>query len=165
MLNDEIKIDIGCGQGQKEGFIGIDLHEPTKGWENVDITCDVRDGIPFEDNSVDEIYSAHFFEHLAKAEVVPVLRECNRVLKKNGKIEIIVPDLPRVLNNFIENLDYGWGIDSVFGGQAHDGEFHKTGYWDELLYTLLSQNFYTNITINEMTGWNQPCLQAVAYKI
>ncbi len=50
-------------------------------------------GIPFEDNSVDFIYSSHFIEHLYKSETQKILVEAYRVLKKGGRIRITVPNL------------------------------------------------------------------------
>ena len=81
-----IKIDLGCGANKKEGFIGIDIYNE----KGVDIVLDLNNSkLPFEDNSVEEIYSSHFFEHVDSVE--NTLSECVRVLKKGGKLRIIVP--------------------------------------------------------------------------
>lgn len=81
-----IKLDLGCGQNKKDGFIGMDFQE-----YNQEIRWDVMHGIPLPDNSVSEFYSSHFFEHLKMEELFPVLLEMHRVCIKDAPVTIIVP--------------------------------------------------------------------------
>jgi predicted SAM-dependent methyltransferase len=159
-----IQLDIGCGQSKLDGYIGVDIHQ----WPDVDMVRDViKDGIGLPDESVSEIYTAHFLEHVGKFEVQDVLKEFYRVLKPGHDVTIIVPDLLKVLENFIDTPTYGreaWPLDTVFGGQAHEGEYHKTGFWPELLTSLLLTAGFINVSIIEMEGWGQPCLTAKATK-
>jgi predicted SAM-dependent methyltransferase len=60
---------------------------------------------PFQDNSVDAIYSSHTLEHLTYDEGGFVFRECFRVLKANGVIRIIVPDLYQLVNSYLKNTE------------------------------------------------------------
>ncbi|VGO18288.1 class I SAM-dependent methyltransferase [Pontiella sulfatireligans] len=48
--------------------------------------------LPFGDDTVDFIFSEHFFEHLFLDEAVDLFRECHRILKPNGLIRTCVPD-------------------------------------------------------------------------
>ncbi|GFE58585.1 methyltransferase domain-containing protein [Geobacter sp. AOG1] len=50
------------------------------------------DRLPFDDNSLDFIYSEHFFEHLFFDEALSLMQECYRVLKPFGVIRTCVPD-------------------------------------------------------------------------
>lgn len=50
------------------------------------------DALPFPDESIDFVYSEHFFEHLFFDEAVALLAECGRVLKKGGVVRTVVPD-------------------------------------------------------------------------
>jgi len=50
-------------------------------------------GIPFKNDSVPNIYSSNFLEHLFFEESKKLLKECYRVLKPNGRIRIVVPSL------------------------------------------------------------------------
>jgi len=61
------------------GYIGLDIRDVGQ-----DIIWDVRDGLPFPDNSVDEIYTCHFLEHLAVDEDIEFFKEVFRVLKLGG---------------------------------------------------------------------------------
>lgn len=81
-----IKLDIGCGKVKKEGVIGIDAIDFGQ-----DMVHDVRNGIPFADNSVDSIESSHFVEHLTGQERVAFFNECYRVLKVGGLCAVVTP--------------------------------------------------------------------------
>ena len=50
-----------------------------------------HDHMPFEDSAITNIYAWHFFEHLTSDGVIHTLRECQRVLRRGGTINIMVP--------------------------------------------------------------------------
>lgn len=66
---------------------------------------DVRKKLPFDDESVDFIYSSHLIEHLRKNEAEKVLRECFRVLKRGGLIRLVIPDLELMARNYIKEVE------------------------------------------------------------
>jgi len=57
------------------------------------IHFDLCHGIPFESESIPNIFSSHFLEHLFKKDCKGLLKECYRVLKSRGLIRICVPSL------------------------------------------------------------------------
>lgn len=81
-----MKLDIGCGKVKEKGWVGLDQIDFGQKYVH-----DVRQGLPFKDNSVEEIRSSHFVEHLTGAERVPFFNELHRVLKKGGKATITTP--------------------------------------------------------------------------
>lgn len=66
---------------------------------------DVRKKLPFDDESIDFIYSSHLIEHLRKDEAEKVLRECIRVLKRGGLIRLVVPDLELMARNYLKEIE------------------------------------------------------------
>lgn len=50
------------------------------------------DSLPIADQSVEHIFSEHFFEHLFFDEAVALFAESHRVLKHGGTIRVVVPD-------------------------------------------------------------------------
>jgi predicted SAM-dependent methyltransferase len=98
------RLNLACGPNRKEGWINIDLTA------DVDLQLDLRERLPFPNDSVEVIYSEHFFEHLNypsfadsngfaglelsgyKSEVLFFLRECYRVLVPGGLFSVGVPD-------------------------------------------------------------------------
>ncbi len=87
-----MKLDIGAGKNPREGFEACDKIA----FDGVKHVFDAgNDKWPFEDNSVDEVHSSHFLEHLTnfndKWERIHFFNEMYRVLKHGGKATIIVP--------------------------------------------------------------------------
>lgn len=86
-LPQELKLHFGVpGLRRLEGWINM---EPYPG----EVACSMKWKLPFADNSVKWIFSAHTIEHLFyKAEALDFLKEARRVLKDDGMIRIITPD-------------------------------------------------------------------------
>lgn len=81
------KINLGCGKFKLEGFVNIDIDKSV----NPNLVCDIRK-LPFEDDSIEEIYAGHIIEHFTIEDARKVLSECLRVLEPQGKIGIVVPE-------------------------------------------------------------------------
>lgn len=64
------------------------------------ILRDLRKPLPFNDNSVDFVYSSHFLEHLSKQECDKLLKEIYRILKKGAILRLVVPDLDFYMNQY-----------------------------------------------------------------
>lgn len=79
------KINLGGGNTKLEGYLNIDV----LALPHVDIVHDLSKGIPLPDNSVEEVYTAHFLEHLEN--VVFMMQEIYRVSKPGALIKIKVP--------------------------------------------------------------------------
>jgi predicted SAM-dependent methyltransferase len=82
-------LNLGCGEIYHEDWINIDY---TSNSQSV-LEYDLTKGIPKGDQTVDVVYHSHILEHFTKQQAVEFLRECYRVLKPNGSIRIVVPDL------------------------------------------------------------------------
>lgn len=81
-----VKLDLACGQTKKEGFVGVDI-QPLIG---VDVVCDLEVyPWPFPDDSVDEIYCSHYFEHTT--DPMKFMNELYRIMKKGAKGTIMCP--------------------------------------------------------------------------
>ena len=50
------------------------------------------DRLPFDDASLDFIFSEHFLAHLFLDEAIELLRECARILRPRGVLRLVVPD-------------------------------------------------------------------------
>lgn len=82
-----LRLHIGCGPKIKKDWINIDLSP------QADITLDMREPLPFLENSCPIIYSEHFLEHLDyPVHANSFLRECYRVLEPGGVFSVGVPD-------------------------------------------------------------------------
>lgn len=95
-------IKLELGSGAKRG---------TDGWTTVDLRCaDINDnlnhGIPLADNSVDAIYTSHMLEHIPYRELIALLEECYRVLKKGGYLSVCVPNAANYIRAYIEKREF-----------------------------------------------------------
>jgi predicted SAM-dependent methyltransferase len=102
-------------------------------------------GLPFEDGSIDYIYSSHMLEHLYREEAFALLKEAYRALKKGGRIRIAVPDLAIVVNLYQggrkkEALDY-------FFSESRGGALncHRYMYDFDLLRGLLESAGFIDV--------------------
>ena len=84
----ELKLNLGCGALKMEGFVNIDIRESV----NPDLVCDVAEGLPYEDGSVDYVLAKDFLEHIIPDKVIFVIEEIWRVLKHDGGFESFTPD-------------------------------------------------------------------------
>jgi len=80
-----MKLHLGCGYDKKEGYVNCDISEEV----NPDKIVDINKTLPFEDNSVEEIFMNHVLEHTPKP--LEVMKEFYRVCKNDAKIKIQVP--------------------------------------------------------------------------
>jgi predicted SAM-dependent methyltransferase len=103
-----IRINLGSGRHFFPNAINID-HD-----ESADIVGPVDKLPDFEDESVDEIYAIHLFEHLERLEVGKILNEWSRVLKKGGKLVLELPCLDKIARMVVEGEErpqmVGFGI-------------------------------------------------------
>jgi SAM-dependent methyltransferase len=74
-------------------------------WSKNLLIHDCRKPLPFQTASVDYIYTSHLLEHLRKYEATRLLRECFRVMKPNGYIRIVLPDLELIAERYLSR-DY-----------------------------------------------------------
>ena len=87
-----MKVNLGCGTKLIKDFVNVDMGTFT--YQNgkkiePDILCNLDDGLPFDDNSIDYIYADNVIEHLDDPEFF--ILECHRVLKVKGKFRLITP--------------------------------------------------------------------------
>jgi SAM-dependent methyltransferase len=107
---ERIRIDLGCGTKKQPGFIGLD-HFGLPGVDHVlDLTADP---FPFDDESVDSVFSSHFIEHIEEPN--HVFEEIGRVCRDGARIEFWTP--------------YAWTNEAFLFGHLH---FISEEMWNHL---------------------------------
>jgi len=82
------RLNLGCGFNKKVGYINVDKSPEVK----PDVVWDLRKfPYPKELHGATLIEARHLFEHFTPDEVIAVIRECYKILKKGGVIKITVP--------------------------------------------------------------------------
>ncbi len=80
-----MKLNIGCGNKRKEGFVGVDKFP----CDAVDTLADINKTLPFDANVVDEIWLDNVIEHVT--DISHLMAEMHRICKRGAKISIITP--------------------------------------------------------------------------
>ncbi len=91
-------LEIGPSEVRKSGFEGVNIVKTP----SADYIADVAGGLPFKDAEFDFIYSSHFLEHIEWFKVDFVVSEMFRCLKKDGRVEIHVPDGLKIAKAFAD---------------------------------------------------------------
>jgi len=130
--------------------------KPAAGWKLLDIRAvpgvdfvgDCRNLSEFADESVDEVYASHVYEHLGYVNELPdAFRELHRILKPGGVARISVPDIETLCRLFLQYESDGNArfvlMRMMFGGQMHPHDFHRTGLNWQFMLHLLSQAGFT----------------------
>jgi SAM-dependent methyltransferase len=86
--------------------------------------CDVTQGLPYNPDRVKVIYSSHMLEHLPRKEAEQFLREAYRVLMPQGILRLAVPDLERMAQDYLTQLERL--PDGCFSGIPADEFMRKT---------------------------------------
>jgi SAM-dependent methyltransferase len=97
------RLNWGCGWKPAPGWINSDIVEAP----GIDISRDIREGLPLESESIDYIVSIHALPEVPYPDFDATLRELHRVLKPGGVLRLGLPDLDRFLRAYVEkDRDY-----------------------------------------------------------
>ena len=80
-----MKLNLGCGNDKREGYVNCDISSKV----NPDKIVDITKKLPFKNNSVEEILMNHVLEHTQKP--IDVLKEFYRICKNDAIIKLRVP--------------------------------------------------------------------------
>ncbi len=157
LLTERSELFVELGSGDKKGQGGWITIDMTK---NCDIFWDLRKGLPFPDESLQGIYSSHFFEHLTYKETQQFLVECKRALAPGGEFSICVPNAQIYLEAYVRNttleLDEYFGYSPAYNHTTRidyvnymaymDGE-HKYMFDKENILYILKSNGFKNVRL------------------
>jgi SAM-dependent methyltransferase len=90
------RLNWGCGAHGEPGWINSDLKEGP----GIQHACDIRDGLPLPDESIDYAVSIHALPEIPYPDLVPALVELRRVLKPSGVLRLALPDLERAVGAY-----------------------------------------------------------------
>lgn len=149
-------LDIGSGGPGNPPYIGVDPYAP-----GADLKAFMWD-LPYENYEVDKIYSSHALEHISKHDIHRTLREWRRVLKPDGELELLIPDLEWCVKHWLNNQTTGWELDIIFGHQSHEGEFHKTGFTRSIIEQYLRETGFRVESFEYIPTHGQQTMRIIA---
>ena len=170
-------LNLGCGARILEGFTNIDkyyIHPDVKNYDMYQL--------PYTDNKVSLVFSAQSLEHLPIRYAKMALRDWYRVLKPNGMLVLMVPDLNTIMTKLLdeEYLDdnhYNWYMYTLFGYQINSsirdaglnhpvdpGQFHTCGFSRFKLTNELTSIGYKINKMFSFDGMDTPSIFVEAVK-
>ncbi len=98
--NGKTYLNVGCGTRFSLDWNNIDLL-PQPGV----IKHDILHPLPYAEGVFDVVYSSHVLEHLRPKQGEFFIAEQFRVLKKGGCCRVAVPDLEKMVRDYLDQLD------------------------------------------------------------
>ncbi len=156
LQNGDLRINLGAGHIALPGFVNVDIRELPE----IDVVAAI-DALPFDKNSLTEIFSSHTLEHFPELELRrKLLPYWFGLLKPGGTFRSIVPDLEAM------TLAYAAGEMSfedfrsvTYGGQEYEHDFHFTGFTPDSLREILLDAGFASIRIVASGRPNGACLE------
>ena len=157
------KLHLGCGNRKINGYINIDIQKSP----STDIVSDIID-LPYDDNSIDLIYSCCVLEHFGRnnnlkffrnTSWIDVIKYWYKLLKPGGEIYICVPDFEAVCKEYLKNKDINKIIGITIGGQKNEEDLHGMISDFKSLQTILDSVGFKNISRykwQEFEAFSQP---------
>jgi ubiquinone/menaquinone biosynthesis C-methylase UbiE len=116
-----MKLNLGCGSQTPDGWVNVDygmgarflkipffsfLNSRLKffdlDWGKRIFLHDLRKRFPWDNDSVDIIYTSHTLEHFSREDGLNFLKRCHRVLKRGGIFRVVVPDLSFIISEYLK---------------------------------------------------------------
>ena len=95
-----LKLNLGCGHNKVDGFINVDADKDVE----PDLILSLGDfNLPFENESVDEIWCSHTLEHIEKSKHDGLLVEINRVCIPGAIVYFSYPEFLACVQNWEDN--------------------------------------------------------------
>ncbi|WP_102222795.1 methyltransferase domain-containing protein [Acidimangrovimonas sediminis] len=155
-----LRLNLGCGHITLEGYVNVDMRE----LPNVDIKSNVGE-LPFEEGSVDEIFSSHLVEHFPqealRRKLLPHWFAC---LKPGGKLSAITPDATAMISAAGAGT-YGFEDfrEVLFGAQDYDGDYHYNLLSPDSMAELLAEAGFVDIEVPVTGRRNGKCFEFEIY--
>lgn len=140
-----MKLHLGCWHRHIPGFVHIDLCEG----DHIDYKSDIGNLNFIKDSTVSYIYCSHALEYKDYEDAKEVIREWNRVLKKDGLVRIAVPDFDQLIWLYNETgRDLDKIIGPLYGKMTINNDtklYHRTTYNYKKIKNLLESSGFYNI--------------------
>jgi predicted SAM-dependent methyltransferase len=150
------RVNVGAGHIIMPDHLNVDMRE----LPGIDIVADVH-RLPFAEQEVSEIYSAHLLEHFPleglRRRILPYWVS---LLEDGGKLVSIVPDVETMVREHAAGrMPFSDFIEVMYGGQEYEGDFHFWGYSKESLTALLEEVGLQDVKVVEEGRRNGLCYE------
>jgi predicted SAM-dependent methyltransferase len=161
-------LHLGCGHNKFDGWVNADFYSGMKFWKKnekqPDWMLDIRYPLNCDDNVWDGVFSEHTLEHLYPNQVLSLLKELYRTMKKGAWLRISVPDLKKYIDFYCdkqvnEKFDrWPTGCEAI---RSLTQNFEHLSVWDSklLLHFLKKAGFMNTREVKFMEGTDHNLLK------
>jgi len=121
----DLNLHLGSGKNIISGFINIDGNPLRK---NI-LYFDLRNKLPFKNDSVKYVFSSNVFEHFFPDEILEILSDIYDKMQPNGIMRIVVPDLEKAIIAY-NNKDFSFFRDFPTTYKSLGGRFSNHIFCD-----------------------------------
>ena len=134
-----MKLNLGCGKDIMDGYINIDTVDLHSGDKRL-FPHDLRQPLPFDDNSAEEILALDILEHLPWWKVPEILKDWVRVLLPHKLLVIKTNDLTEIMR-LMKSGEWSWekGIRRIYSGEEGFYDMHRSAVDTEQLIKYASE--------------------------
>ena len=148
------RVNLGCGDDLREGFLNVDLNA----WYKPDVLADVRDVGFLPSSSYEEVVAQDVLEHLPRTDTARTLFQWNRPLRIGGILRLRVPSVLGIADLLRDKANQAPTqqeelIQCLFGTQAYTGDFHYTSFTRPLLEHYLGMAGFEVARVDVLHGW------------
>jgi predicted SAM-dependent methyltransferase len=139
-----MRLNLGCGQLYRGGFVNVDAFDRTV----ADLLCGLT-SLPLAGETFGLVECDHAIEHLGAIQATYALAECFRVMRRSGKLVIETPDIEASFRSFLRDrsvssrsrlLTWIFGLDSP-------GQSHRMLYPARLLGKMLREAGFVDVRV------------------
>jgi predicted SAM-dependent methyltransferase len=151
-----IKLNVGCGHIQMDGYLNADQRE----LPGVDVQADALN-LPFDDGELAEIHSSHLLEHFSEHILDRVLLPYWRSkLKPGGILTTVAPDGAAMLEGVSSGMmTFEDFREVLFGAQDYDGDYHYNLLTAESLSNSLERAGFVDVKEEYSGKRNGKCFE------
>jgi predicted SAM-dependent methyltransferase len=166
-------LNAGCGTHYANGWVNTDV------WESPTTKPDVKvtpgEPYPFEDNTFDAVFLGHVIEHIKWDDVLPFLKDMQRIAKPRAQFLLVGPDVFKTIQRWKDGKEPWWMVESTMEHadmnfqpdreeEWWDGAHHHWNCHEKRVQTILEGSGFLNINnVFDLipnnpggTSWNDP---------
>jgi len=149
-----MNIEFGCGNNPtKQGFKTCDIRD----LPGIDFVCSAWNiDTLIDNNTIDSIFSRHFFEHLTFVQGSRTLQAWHNIMKPGAMCEMILPNIDFHIQQWVSGKDMAHAQAGFWGwqreGDTEMWDVHKSGYNFGTLKKVLIEQKFIDITCVKNKG-------------
>ena len=80
-----MRLNLGCGNKRRDGFVGVDLYP----CEAAEVRADITGALPFKDDSIQAVHLDNVIEHIP--DISKIMAEIARICTNGAEVTMITP--------------------------------------------------------------------------